>query len=144
MKRNLIAISIITVITAWSFVIYLQVGKITNGVTKNLCFSVYKDVNYASQVYDNTTAQVKIVVEKVTKNKREVVYQQDLAAKELKQYPDAQTAQKEKISIPGFNAKKDKLEVKYILTYDSKGSQLSMQYNQEVSGKDNGAVDIKI
>ena len=96
MKKNLIAISILTVITAWSFVIYMQVGKLATGVSKSICFSIYKDVNYASQIYDNTTAQVKIVVEKVNKHKREVVYEENLAAKELKQYPDSQTAQKEK------------------------------------------------
>lgn len=144
MKRNIIALVTITVITAWSFVIYLQVGKLAKGATQNLTFNIYKGVNYASEAYNNTTAKVQIVVEKVSKHKREVVYQQNLAARELKQYPDLKTAEKQKISIPGIDPKKDKLEVKYILTYDSNGSQMSMQYGEEVGPKDNGHVDIKI
>lgn len=144
MKRNIIALSIITAVTAWAFIIYIQVGRITNHATKNLSVSIYKGVNYASRVYDNTTAQVKIVVEKVNKHGRQVVYEQQMAAQELKKYPDAQNVAASKISVPGFDEKKDKLEVKYILTYNSNGSELSMQYNEEVKSSDDGVIDISI
>lgn len=144
MKRNIIAVIFLSVVTIWSFIIYVQVGRITNHATKNLSINIYKGVNYASRVYDNTTAQVKIVVEKVNKHNRQVVYENELAARELKSFPDLKSAAARNISIPYFDSKKDKLEVKYILTYNSNGSELSMQYNQEVKSNDKGIIDISI
>jgi hypothetical protein len=119
-------------------VIYQPVKKVneTKTVSKSISFSVYKGSKYASGIYDNTSAQVQIVVEKVNnRGERSTVWDTTLDAKLLKQYPAAAQALSQQITVSNVNEKKEHLEVKYILTYNSKGSELQMQDDMVVSEK---------
>ena len=119
-------------------VIYQPVKKVneTKPVSKSISFSVYKGSKYTSGIYDNTSAQVQIVVEKVNnKGERTTVWDTTLDAKLLKQYPTAAQALSQRITVSNVNEKKEHLEVKYVLTYNSKGSELQMQDDMVVSEK---------
>lgn len=96
-------------------------------VDKNISFAVYKGNNYTSNAYRNTSAQVTITVEKVNGNRRTKVWEKTLDAKQLSEYPSAQNALTQKVTVPNVFDKKEHIEVTYTLTYDSRGSQLQMQ-----------------
>src|SRR6266496_3176028 len=71
-------------------VIYKPVKEATQAkpVNKSISFAVYKSNSYTSAVYNNTSAQVHIVVEKVsTRGKHTIVWDKTLDSKYLSQYP---------------------------------------------------------
>lgn len=107
-------------------------------VTKSISFAVYKGGNYSSEVYNNTSAQIHIVVEKVSGKIRTLVWDKTFDAKLLNQYPSIENALSQNIIVPNVFDKKEHLEVTYTLIYNSKGSQLKMQSGTVVSG------DVKI
>lgn len=145
MKRNILSIGIILVISVWSVIIYRQASSLTKNVTKNVTLSVYKGFNYASEVYGNTTAQVKIVVEKVSKSGRSTIWQEDISPTELANYPSVESASKRKLIIPNIDDKKETIQVTYTLTYNSKGSEINLYKTEPLSkGTQNGTVVIKI
>ena len=111
-------------------------------VNKSISFAVYKSNSYSSEVYDNTSAQVHIIVEKAGKKGSTIVCDTTLDSKMLKDYPSIERAQYQKIIIPAVNTSKEHLEVKYILTYNSKGNELQMQDGTVVSN--NGATKLDI
>jgi hypothetical protein len=113
-------------------------------VNKNISFAVYKNDSYASEVYDNTSAQVHIIIEKAGKNRSTVICDTTLTSKMLKDYPSIKKAQYQKIIIPAINIGQEHLEIKYILTYNSKGSELQMQDKTVVSNDGTTQVDISI
>jgi len=62
----------------------------TKPVNKDISFAVYKGSSYTSGIYDNTSAQVHIIVEKVnTKGERAIVWDKTLDSKYVSQYPSA-------------------------------------------------------
>jgi hypothetical protein len=114
-------------------------------VNKNVSVAVYKGSSYTSGVYNNTSAQVHIIVEKVdTKGQHTIVWDKKLDSRYLSQYPSAENALKQNITIPGINEKKEYLVVHYTLTYNSKGSELQMQDGTIVKDNNSGKVDISI
>ena len=96
-------------------------------VSKTISFDMYKGKTYESGVYDYTSAQVEIVVEKVSKRGRVIVWQKTFDARLLKQYPSLGQAQREQVTIPGILERREHLEVNYVLTYDTKGSEFQLQ-----------------
>ena len=108
-------------------------------VNRNISFSIYKGSNYNAPVYNNTIAQVKITVEKVSDSKRTVVWEQTLDARQLSQFPSFQEAKMQTITVPGVLTKKERIEVNYTLTYNSDGSTLQMQGGSVISGKENSS-----
>ena len=96
-------------------------------VSKTISFDMYKGKTYESGVYDYTSAQVQIVVEKVSHKSRTIVWQKTFDARLLKEYPGFAQAQTEKLTIPGILERREHLEVNYVLTYDTKGSQFQLQ-----------------
>ncbi|CAN5577519.1 hypothetical protein BH10BAC2_BH10BAC2_10420 [soil metagenome] len=129
MKKNLIIAGLIAAGVALGLVAYKPIKQVftEKPVEKSIAFSVYRANNYTSDAYNQTSAQVHIIVEKVSKHNRTIVWEKTLDAQLLKQYPTADKALSQKITIPGILDKKEHLEVKYVLIYDSKGSQLEMQ-----------------
>ena len=115
----------------------------TKPVEKSISIEVYKGSQYASDIYANTSAQVHIIVEKVNNKGERTVIWDTISAKLLKQYPSEGQALQQHIVIPNVNERKEHLEVTYILTYNSKGSELQMQDGMVVSGK-SGKLDISI
>ena len=102
-------------------------------VDKNISLAVFKGNTYASDIYNSTSAQLHITIEKVNGNSREVVWSQTCDAKLLKQFPTAEQAMTQTVTIPKVFSK-EHLEVTYTITYDSDGSELRMQSAEIVSG----------
>lgn len=135
MKKNLIIAGLVAVtIVAASFAYKPIINAITEKpVSKSIAVSVYRDTNYNSDIYNQTSARVHIVVEKVSKKGRSIVWENTIDARLLKQYPTADKAISQKIVVPGVFERKEHLEVKYYLIYDSKGTELEMQNGAVVS-----------
>jgi hypothetical protein len=114
-------------------------------VDKDISFAVYKGSSYASGAYNSTSAQVHMIVEKINTNgQHTIVWDKTLDSKYLSQYPSAENALKENVTIHNVNQKKEHLVVYYTLTYDSKGSELQMQDGTIVNDNNSGKVDISI
>jgi hypothetical protein len=147
MKKNLIIAGFIAATVILGLVAHKPLKQVftEKPVEKSIAFSVYRANNYTSSVYDQTSARVHVIVEKVSKHSRIIVWEKTMDAKQLRQYPTADRPIVEKIIVPGIFDKKEHLEVKYILVYDSKGSQLEMQNGTVVStGAKSGKLDITI
>jgi len=113
--------------------------------SKDISFAIYKSSNYSSNIYDNTSAQVEITVEKVnSKGKHSVIWQKVLDAKSLNYYPSFENALKQNITIHNLNGGKEYLIVNYTLTYNSKGSELRMHEGVIVKDQNSAKVDISI
>ena len=128
-------------------VMYKPVKEATESklVNKNISVEVYKGSSYTSGIYNNTSAQVQIIVEKVnTKGQHTIVWDKTLDSKYVNQYPTAENALKQNITILGINEKKEYLVVHYTLTYNSKGSELQMWESTIVKENNSEKVEIKI
>src|SRR5690242_6461475 len=112
-------------------------------VNKNISFAVYKGNNYASEVYNNTSATLHIIITKVRGNNRSIVWDKTFDAKLLKQYPSLENALTQQVTVPNVLDKKEHLEVTYVLTYNSNGSELQMQNGTVVYGSSD-KLDISI
>ena len=147
MKKNLIISGIIAATVIIGLVAYKSINQALTEipVEKSIAFSVYRANNYSSDVYSQTSAQVHVIIEKVSKHGRTIVWEKTMDARLLKQYPTVDQATSQKIIVPGIFDKKEHLEIKYVLIYDSKGSQLEMQDGKVVStGTKSGRLDISI
>ena len=112
---------------------------------RDISFTVYKGTSYTSGIYNNTSVQIHIIVEKVnTKGQHTIVWDKRLDAKYLSQYPAAENALKQNVTIYNVNQKKEYLVVHYTLTYNSKGSKLHMRDRAVINDKNSGRVDISI
>jgi len=128
-------------------VIYKPVKEATTAkpASKNISFSVYKSSSYTSVVYNNTFAQVNIIVEKVnTRGQRTTVLDKKFEQKYLSQYPSVENALKQNITIHNLNYENECLVVCYIVTYNSKGSELQIQGSTIIKNNNSGKVNISI
>ena len=85
MKRKLIIGAIVFIVI--SLFLYKPVKKfiMDKKADTNVTLDIYKGNNYNASVYDCTYAQVHIIVEKVSRRKRSVVWDTTISAKRLKQ-----------------------------------------------------------
>jgi len=147
MKKNLIITAVVASVAVVAAFAYKPVVQVLTEkpVEKSIAVEVYRDNTYNSAAYNQTSAQVHIIVEKVSKHSRTIVWEKTMDARELKQYPTADKPITQKIIVPGINDRKEHLEVKYVLVYDSKGTRLEMQNGEVVStGAKTGKVNISI
>lgn len=107
----------------------------TPPVNKHLTLVIYKDKNYASDVYDNTYAAVQVTVEKIQGDKRHIVYDTTYDARLLKDFPSAEQAYLQEVTIPDVFANKEQVVVSYVLTYYSQGSRLQVQDGSVLEGE---------
>ncbi|CAN5276750.1 hypothetical protein BH11BAC6_BH11BAC6_11310 [soil metagenome] len=148
MKKNLTIITGLIIATVLDGIVAYQpviTAFTEKPVEKRIALSVYRANNYSSEVYNQTSAQVHIVVEKVSKHTRTIVWEKTLDTRLLKQYPTIDQAMSQNITIPGVLDKKEHLEIKYTLIYNSKGSQLEMEDGSVLStGENTGKLHISI
>ena len=104
-------------------------------VNKNITLVIYKDNNYASEAYDYSFAQVHVIVERVKGKDRSIVSDTTFDAKLLKEYPSSENPYIQEITVPNVFADKEKIEVKYGLTYYSGDSQLRTQDGLVLKGE---------
>lgn len=95
-------------------------------VSKSISFSVYAGKNYSAPVYHDALASLHIVIVKTWGSKETVVWDKTYQAMELRNFPSLQNAVSENIVIGNIKDGKEKLEVTYTLTYNTKGSVLQM------------------
>ena len=96
-------------------------------VDKNISFNLYKAANYASKAYDSTAAQIEITVEKVSGKNRVQAWDTTFGPCLLKKFPSIEKALSQTIIVPGVLEKKEHLEIRYVITYNSKGNILQLQ-----------------
>jgi hypothetical protein len=114
-------------------------------VNKDINVEVYKDASYVSPAYADTYASLEVTVVRVHGNKRDTAWQHTFAPKQLSEYPSADKPLLQKISIPNVNDRKEKLEIYYRLTYNTKGSVLDFLNTTMVGkGQQTGKLNIKI
>jgi hypothetical protein len=102
-------------------------------VDKSISIAVYKGTTYASDIYNNTSAQLHVTIEKVKDGHRTQVWNKTFDARLLKQYPSPGQAILQTVTVPKVFCK-EHLEVIYTVTYNSGGSQLQMQSVAVVPG----------
>jgi len=129
MKRNLLWLAFVFLVVISCVAAYRPLMKAIKGkpIEKNISFAIYKENNYSSKIYRNSSAKIYIAVEKVECNTRTLVWDTTFDARLLKSYPSAKKALSQKITIPNIFAKQEHLEMNYVVTYNSNGSVLSMQ-----------------
>ena len=143
MKKHLLWLPVVLLVLGAAIYKPVKEAIEEKPVDKSISFAVYKGTNYASDVYNYTSARVHITVEKVSGKNRTIVWNKTFDAKLLKQYPSIQNALAQKVTVSNVFDKKEHIEVTYTLTYNSNGSELQMQGGTVVLGKSE-KVDISI
>jgi len=132
---------------ALSVIAYKPVKEATESklVNKNISFSVYKGSSYTSDAYNNASAKIHIVVEKVnTRGQHTIVWNKLMDAKELSKYPSIENALKQNITVHNVNQKKEHLVVDYTLIYNAKGGELQMHDATIIKDDNSSKIDISI
>ncbi len=135
--------SALLVLTSGSFFSIKSSAK--KPVNKNVNVEVYKTASYISPAYANTFATLEVTVVRVNGNKKDTAFQHKFQPKELKDYPASDKPLIQTITIPNVNDNKEKLEIFYRLTYNSKGSELNFCDGTVIGkGVQSGKLNIKI
>jgi hypothetical protein len=103
-----------------------KVHKTEKPVEKSINLSIYRENNYSSAAYDSTIASVHITVSKVVDNKCTTVYDKTLTSMQLQQFPDVQNALNSTFTVPNLLNNNEKLLITYDVTYNTRGSELTL------------------
>jgi len=95
-------------------------------VTKQISLSIARDTNYNESVYDLSQATVHVVIFKVKDHKQIVLWEKTYDTLQLKQYPTLSNALHQDVTVSNILDRKEKLYVTYTVTYNTKGSQLTL------------------
>lgn len=124
MKKHLLWLPIVLVIiAAFTTKTVINTNKV-KPVDKQVQLTIYSKNDYTASVYDEALASINVTVTKVKGSSRIVVWQKTFNAIPLKSYPTIGNAFTQQVNIPNVMDTKEKLEVTYSITYDSKGSVL--------------------
>jgi len=96
-------------------------------VERTISFQLYKGSNYATKIYNCSSAEIHIIVEKVGNTTRTTVWDTTFDAKLLNKYPSDKKSLTQKVTIQNVIENKEHLEMNYVLKYNSNGSVLQMQ-----------------
>ena len=144
MKKLLIFLPVMFVVSLiFAKTIFFASGA--KPVNKEISFSVFSNSDYRAHAYDSSLAQVEVTVTKISGNSSVVLLSRHFDAMQLKDYKNAGSAQTQKISMPQVMGDKDYLIVSYTVTYNTKGSIVTLE-KQDVMDKgiDTKHVDIEI
>jgi hypothetical protein len=98
-----------------------------NPVERTISFRLYKGSNYSTKIYNCSSAEIYIAVEKVKNTSHTTVWDTTFDAKLLNKYPSAKNVVAQKVTIQNVIENKEHLEMHYVLKYNSKGSVLKIQ-----------------
>ncbi|MEP6465636.1 MAG: hypothetical protein ABJB05_05000 [Parafilimonas sp.] len=144
MKKILI-IATATLLAAGVFCLFGNKMNTEQTVSKNINVEVYKTTSYISPAYANAFATLEVTVIRVKGNKRDTAFQHTFQPKQLKDFPASDKPFVQTITVPNVNDSKEKLEILYKLTYDSKGSILNFLNTTTIGkGQQTGKLNIKI
>lgn len=105
---------------------FTKVRTTEQPVNKSINLSVFSNNNYSSAAYDSTVASVHITVYRVINNTYTTIYQKTLNSMQLKQFPNMQNAMNSSVTIPNLLNSKEKLLINYAVTYNTQGSELTL------------------
>jgi hypothetical protein len=145
MKTKLIitVTSAILVLTSGSFIGLKSSDK--KSIDKQVNVEVYKTASYVSPAYANTFATLEVTVVRINGKKKDTAFQHTFQPKELKDYPASDKPLVQTITIPNVNDNREKLEIFYRLTYNTKGSELNFSDGTVIGkGVQSGKLNIKI
>jgi hypothetical protein len=129
MKKNLLWLALVLFVSGIGIASYKPIKDALKEITveRTIWFELYKGSNYASKIYNCSSAEIDITVEKVRKTTRTKVWDTTLDAKLLIEYPYAKKALTQKVTIQNVIENKEHLEMNYVLKYNSNGSVLQIQ-----------------
>jgi hypothetical protein len=129
MKKSLLWLALILFVSGIVIASYTPIKDRLKEIPaeRTISFELYKGSNYASKVYNCSSAEIYITVEKVRNTTHTIVWDTTLNAKLLSKYPSAKKALSQKVTIQNVIENKEHLEMSYILKYNSNGSVLQIQ-----------------
>jgi hypothetical protein len=129
MKKNLLWLALVLFVSGIGIASYKPIKDALREtpVERTIWFELYKGSNYASKIYNCSSAEIDITVEKVRNTTRTKVWDTTLDAKLLIKYPFAKKALTQKVTIQNVIENKEHLEMNYVLKYNSNGSVLQIQ-----------------
>ena len=129
MKKNLLWLALVLFVSGMVIASYKPIKDTLKEipVERTIWFELYKGSNYASKVYNCSSAEIYITVEKVRNATHTKVWDTTLNAKLLNKYPFARKALTQKVTIQNVIENKEHLEMNYVLKYNSNGSVLQIQ-----------------
>lgn len=128
MKKKLLWVTFILIISGIVIASYKPVMVRINEVpiSRTISFSLYKGSNYTSQIYNSSSATIYIAIWKIRNASQDVVWDTTIDAKLLSKYPLFKKAVSKTVTIPDIYKSKDRLEINYVLIYNSNGSILTI------------------
>ena len=145
MKKKLIIIATALTLLSGSGFFFVKHVTPAKQVSKNINVEVYKTASYVSPAYANAFATLQVTVVRVNGNKKDTAWQHTFQPKELKDYPASDKPLIQKITIPNVNDRREKLEIYYQLTYNTKGSVLNFLNTTTIGkGQQSGKLNIQI
>ncbi|MBS1596910.1 MAG: hypothetical protein JST75_01705 [Bacteroidetes bacterium] len=149
MKKKLLLIGLVAIVAIFVIVFFVKKNSSTDDATsktftKSLSLTVYKDYSYTSTIYNNSLAQVRLILRKINPlGENTIVWNKTLDSKSLSQYPSAEDAVKQNFEISNISAKNE-YHLEYDIIYNSKGSELQMQYDVLLSSASSKNIAISI
>lgn len=147
MKKHLLwfmVAVVVVLLAAWCKPIIANIN-FQQPVSKSVSFAVFKANSYTSKVYDDASVKLSVVIVKVSGNNRSIVWQKSYGAKLLNQYPSVADAMSQTVVVDNINDRSEHLEVIYTLTYNAKGSTVTLQDGTVIArGEKTGRLAINI
>lgn len=137
MKKFLIIAAIAVAATISALFAFTGIPATTteSTINKTIDMQVYAAANYTSDIYNGSNASLHVTVNKIKNNDKEIVWEMDYPALELKAFPENIHAFKQQINIPAIFGQAGNLEIDYILTYNSNGNILQMKNTELLDTK---------
>jgi len=125
MKKFILILPVLIAIIV-CFSQFTKVHPAEKPVNKSINLSIYSNNNYSSAAYDSSIAFVHITVSKVVGGTYTTIYDKVLNSMQLKQFPNMQNALSSSLTIPNLLNNKEKLLINYAVTYNTQGSELTL------------------
>jgi len=145
MKKNLLWLTLVLFVSGIVIASYKPIKDTLTGipVEKTISFKLYKESTYTSKVYNCSSAEIHITVEKVSNATRSKVWDTTLNARLLSEYPFVKKALTQNVTIQNVIENKEHLEMNYVLKYNSNGSSLQIQSSSFIlDGLDTLAINL--
>jgi hypothetical protein len=137
MKKIILEILLGLSLTAIFHTMLTNVFTAEKPVTKQISYSIARDISYNQQAYDKAVATVHVVIFKVRDHKQIVLWNKNYDATPLKNYPVTASALQQTVTVNNILEGKEKLYVTYTITYNTKGSTIQIENGTCLAKGDN-------
>ncbi|MDB5229599.1 MAG: hypothetical protein JWN76_404 [Chitinophagaceae bacterium] len=114
-------ITLIIILTA-ALLFPVATRKAEKRVDKIVQFSVHAGSNYNFQIYNTAMAAIKLSVYKYSCNKKQLIWEKTIDAKQLSKFPGAENAMKQKVIVHNVKESSERIEASFQVIYNSKGN----------------------